>query len=140
MYFGYVKKEDAKDLAKTQRINSYIVLGANFITLGIFNFLIIPKLQILAADLNFILPLYSKYYLHFSLLIIAISIALISNSSYLEEDLKRELKKYKAGEMILIKKLWNKKYQWRVMAGLFLVAVYLVISIIIPVYQITTKV
>jgi len=140
MYWGYIKKEDAKDLAKTQRINSYIVLGANVITLGMFNFLIIPRLYELTADLNYVLPFYSRYYLHFSFLILAIMFLLISDSSYLEEDLKKELGKYKKGEMILLRKLWNKKYQWRVMTGLFLVMSYLVISIILPVYQITSSI
>lgn len=140
MYFGYIKKEDAGELAKTQRINSYIVLGANAISLGMFNWLIMPKLQALATELNFTLPFYSRYYLHFSLILLAISLALIADSAYLDEDLKKELKKYKSGEMILLKNIWNKKYQWRVMTGLFLVMTYLVISVIVPIYQLTAQV
>jgi type II secretory pathway component PulF len=138
MFFHYIKKEDAKNLAKTQRVNSLIVIVANIITLGMFNFLIFPKLTELFVEANYVLPFYVKYHVHISLIIIALTILLISDSSYLEEELGKKLRKYKKGEMILITKLWNKKYQWRVMGGLGLVMLYLIGAIIVPIYQITS--
>lgn len=138
MFWYYIKKEDAKNLARTQRINSYIVLGANFITLALFNFLIIPKLLGLFETAKQVVPLYVKYHMHISALVLALSILLVSDSSYLEEDLNKKLRKYKKGEMIMMNKLWNKKYQWRVMAGLGLVMLYLVFVVIAPIYQITS--
>ncbi|MBT4124237.1 MAG: hypothetical protein HN981_00390 [Candidatus Pacebacteria bacterium] len=138
MYWGYIKKEDAKNLGKAQRINSYIVIGAMAIVSVMMQFIIIPKLIEIAGVTGFPLPVYSQYYFPIAMsLLILMSISIIQSSDYLEDDLKQKLQKYKKGEMILLKKLWNKNYEYKVMGMMFVMIVYLTVSIIMPIYKIT---
>jgi hypothetical protein len=141
MYWGYIKKEDAKDLAKAQRINAYIVMGAMAIIPIIFQFTIIPKLTEIAAEVGYVFPVYSRYYFPIAtVLLILMSIVLNNSSEDLENDLKKKLSKYKAGEMILMRKLWDQKFQFKVMGMMFVMMFYLIVSIILPVYQITSSI
>ena len=134
----YIKKEDAKNLGKAQRINSYIVIGAMAIVSVMMQFIIIPKLIEIAGVTGFPLPVYSQYYFPIAMsLLILMSISIIQSSDYLEDDLKQKLQKYKKGEMILLKKLWNKNYEYKVMGMMFVMIVYLTVSIIMPIYKIT---
>ena len=138
MYWGYIKKEDAKNLGKAQRINSYIVIGAMAIVSVMMQFIIIPKLIEIAGVTGFPFPVYSQYYFPIAMsLLILMSISIIQSSDYLEDDLKQKLQKYKKGEMILLKKLWNKNYEYKVMGMMFVMIVYLTVSIIMPIYKIT---
>ena len=136
--FRYKLKEDAKNLGKAQRINSYIVIGAMAIVSVMMQFIIIPKLIEIAGVTGFPLPVYSQYYFPIAMsLLILMSISIIQSSDYLEDDLKQKLQKYKKGEMILLKKLWNKNYEYKVMGMMFVMIVYLTVSIIMPIYKIT---
>jgi hypothetical protein len=141
MYWGYIKKEDAKDLAKTQKINSYIVMVAMAIIPIMFHFTIVPRLTEIASDTGYVFPFYSRYYFPIAaILLILMSMVLNNSAEELDDNLKKKLSKYKKGEMILIRKLWNQNYQYKVMGMMFIMMTYLVISIILPIYQITSSI
>lgn len=140
MFFRYIKKEDAKFLARNQKISSYIIMGAMAIVPTIMQFLIIPRLIEIAADMNYSLPVYSRYYFPIAMVLWVLLSLSIYGSGDLEDELKEKLQKYKKGEMILISRLLNKQYQLKVMGMMFVMIFYMVFSIILPIYKITEMV
>ena len=142
MFYPYVKKEDIREAVDSQRKLRAIVLLSAAGTTGMLRFLVAPRLIELYADFGVRMPSHVVISLTFSaVLTIALTIAggylLLSKSDYTKAT--SVAKKYKSGEMIRIKELLDYKLEWAVIIALLAVVVYQVLSLIIPIYSLTSQ-
>jgi len=138
-YFGYVKKEDAKEILKRRGITSWIFGGSLLFLFGMVEVFILPKMMELSIELGVLLPSYlysnTRYVIYLAFLLATF---LIKPES--DEEINKKLKNYKAGEMILVSKLVNRKYELMLMGVIFAAMAYLIVSIIMPIYDMTVVV
>jgi len=138
-YVGYVKKEDAKELLKRRGIMSWVFVLALAIVFGILHFTVAPRMFELSIEFGLPLPAYADPTIRmvvFAVVTVALLVLRPEPDSVLEEKLRH----YKAGEMILINKLVNYRYEMTLF-GLMLAAVlYIILSIVLPIYSMTSAV
>ena len=136
---GYVKKEDASRVLKYQRLYPSIIATGLLVILVVMEMWVMPKLLELYATINIEMPFYSTPYLRWGVMG-AIILLLVKQPISEENDLKGKLKKYKDGEMILIADLIDKKREWFALLMVALAMIWLIVSIVLPIYQATAAI
>jgi len=141
IYPYYIKKEDAKDILKGQKITLTICLGGMAIVFGIMTYFVLPKLTGIYSEMGIDLPIMTQYlvkYISYIIGLFALSIIyILSPNNFLNSGFEEKLSKYKAGEMIKTSRLVRRDIEWIVMIAIFAMMGFLVISIIQPIYSIT---
>lgn len=142
MYPLYIKKEDARDVVKWQRKMAAFVLIGITIVMGIMQYFVSPKLLNLYNSLNTNPPALTQSSLYImialgTLAILSALYLLFSQPNYAKVDAVAN--KYKDGEMIKTKELVDGKFQWLVLGVLSVMVVYLVFTIILPIYSLTSQ-
>ncbi len=142
LFYPYVKKEDAKDFLKNQRKFIAIILFAVVAVATIIKFFVSPKLLSLYKDFNEPLPLITQVSSYVVLIIITVcsivSVYLLSTPPNYER-LDKVLAKYKDGEMIRTREILEYKYGMIMFVLLGLIIGYLVLSNVVPIYNLTNK-
>lgn len=127
----YVKKEDARKIVKSQRI----MVGIILLALAIVNFLMD---KILVKRLSEILDLNQASNPWLSVLLLLGSLyVFFQEPDYSKVD--KLVKNYKNGEMINTKIIMDWRYEW---GGLILalgMVLYLITTIILPIYNLTNS-
>jgi hypothetical protein len=138
-YFMYLKKEDAK-MVLMRRGRAAAIIGAMIaITFAILQFFVSPKLISLYDEFGYTLPIYSAPAARVAVLVLALFV-LFSLKPESEKAIDAKLKKYKSGEMILMSRLTNYRYEYSVIAVLLAVVMYMIFSIVLPIYNITSQI
>lgn len=136
----YIKKEDARVFVVQQRrIEAFILMGVT-LCVGLINFLTAPKLVEVYLNLNITPPILIQYSIIITatLLIFFILISiflLVAQPNYVHVD--AILSKYDNGEMIKTSELVNSRIPWLFISSLLFMGIYIIFSIIIPVYRLT---
>ncbi|MBI5019159.1 hypothetical protein HZB58_02720 [Candidatus Gottesmanbacteria bacterium] len=138
-YFGYVKKEDAKELLKRRGIMSWVFALAVAIVFGVLHFAVAPRMAELSVEMGVALPLYADPTVRLIVLIVTI-IALFSVKPEPESVLDEKLSHYKSGEMILMSKLMNYRHEMMLFAIMLSSIIYIILSVVLPVYSLTASV
>lgn len=142
-YPFYIKKEDAHLLVKQQKAMMGIVLLGIAIVMGIINFFVTPRLIALYSDFNIPLPPLIQlsppitYGIIMALLVISYSL-LTNRPAY--EDINQKLRNYKHGEMIRSSEVVDVKKSLWVLVVVGILVGWLIISIILPIYSLTTTI
>lgn len=141
-YLSYVKKEDARDILKRQRIGAAVVLIYTAIVLALMEFFVIPALFNVYLSLNQDYPwlILSAPYITAILVagaLISAIYLLLTKPNFAQIDAKA--RQYKDGEMIKASEFVDQRYQWFPLLFLFLAAVYIAVSIILPVSNLTAR-
>lgn len=141
-YPYYIKKEDARDLVKKQRKMIPFVLLAALIVIGIMQFFVAPKALDLYKQLNEPVPLITQLSPYIIGAIVAVFILisiyfLATPPNY--ERLEKVLSKYKDGEMIKTSEIVDFRYLVLIMFLLGIAMAFIVISTIVPIYNLTAK-
>lgn len=141
-FSAYVKKEDAHDVPNTQRRASGVVMLSMAIVIYIMRTLVLPKLSALYLDLNTTIPEISQSApLTSNVLLVGFIIGglylLLTKPDYSRID--NLTRKYKKGTMIKTWSLLDYRYDiWTILA-VILGMVYLITSIIAPIYSLTSQ-
>jgi hypothetical protein len=136
-YIGYIKKEDAKDFLKRQTIMGKILAVALTIVFGLMEYMIAPRLLSLYTDLSYQLPGYADSRIRYIVYAAAIFL-LFSLRSESDQAIEDKLRRYKAGEMILVSKLTDYRYLYLAFAVLLVSMGYIIVSLILPIYNLTS--
>lgn len=142
MYPLYIKKEDARHIANWQRKATAFVLIGVAVVMGIMQWIASPKLLSMYADLKLNPPLTLSLFQPMPIvavisLIVALGL-LFSHPNYKKID--DITSKYKDGEMIRSNEVLNNQYIWLVLGVMVLVVVYLALTIILPIFNLTNSV
>lgn len=138
-YFGYVKKEDAKEILRRRTVGGWVFAGSFVFIFSMMELFVLPRLASLAIEAGQVLPFYSQPNFRYSVYLVLILATILAKPES-GEAIDSKLKQYKAGEMILVSKLVDRKYEYILMSILFAVMAYMVISIILPIYDITASI
>lgn len=138
----YIKKEDAREVVKRQRMVAGFVLICITIVMAIMQFLVAPKLLNFYNSINTKPPLLTQIspYLMLvigTLAIIAALYFLLSKPDYSTVD--SVVSKYKEGEMIKTRELMDNKFEWLVLGVFAIMIIYLVTTLILPIYSLTSN-
>jgi|GEM_PF-3809746 len=136
-YIGYIKKEDAKDFLKRQTIMGKVLAVALTIVFGLMEYMIAPRQLTLYADFNYQLPAYADSRIRYIVYAVAI-IALFALKPESDQVIEDKLRRYKAGEMILVNKLTDYRYVYSAFAVLLASMGYIIVSLMIPIYNLTS--
>jgi len=139
----YIKKEDAREVVKWQRRAAAFVLIGITIVMAIMQFFVAPKLLNLYNSLNTQPPFLTQISSSLMLIIGALAVIgalyfLLSKPDYSKLD--TVISKYKEGEMIKTKELMDKRFVWLVLGVLAIMVIYLVATIILPIYSLTSQI
>lgn len=141
-YPFYIKKEDAHILVKQQRNMTAIVLLGMAIVIGSLQLFVYPKLSALYTEFSLQLPFITR---QAPLLMYTLAASFMGVSFYLflnepsYTNLNEKLKKYKAGEMIKTSDLIDSKKELWILLPFGLIIGLLVMSIILPIYSLTSN-
>ena len=142
LYPYYIKKEDARDILKTQRRLIPFILIASLIVMGIMQFFVAPKILELYKELNEPIPLITQLSSYIIGGIIAvftlISIYFLATPPNYER-LEKILSKYKDGEMIKTREIVDFRYLVLIMFLLGIMVAFMVLSMVTPIYNLTAK-
>ena len=138
-YIGYVKKEDAKDILRKQRIMGKVLAVALSIVFFIMQTMVGPRLMSLYAEFGHTLPWYANTVSRAVVFILGV-LTLLLVQPQTEADIDQKLRQYKPGEMILMSKLQDTRYIYTSFSILLVSMLYIILSIVLPIYDITTKV
>lgn len=135
-YRGYVKKEDAKRILVSRQVYPSIIIGGIMIVFGVMQLFVQPRINELAKDFGAELPLYNSPYIGIVLLILA-AFLIFPDKQKDKSELDKKLVKYKPGEMILIGDLMDMKHEWKVMLVVALFTGYIILTNVLPIYNLT---
>lgn len=141
-FFAYVKKEDAHDVPNVQRRASGVIMLSMGIVIYIMRTLVLPKLPALYLDLNTTIPEISQSAPLTSIILLVGFIIgglylLLTKPNYSRID--NLTRKYKKGTMIKTWNLLDFRYDlWTILAIIFGFG-YLIASIIVPIYSLTSQ-
>lgn len=138
-FYWYVKNEDAKEFLSRQRVMGWVMAIALMIVFGIFNVFIAPRMVEMYQEFGYEIPWYAESGLRTVIFVIGIAGILIVRPES-DESIAAKLSKYKTGEMILMSKLRDWRYFYLVFGILLMSILYSIISIVLPIYDITSKV
>lgn len=142
LYPPYVKKEDVKEFIKGKRKAVAFMMLLLVMVVGSIQFVISPKILDLYKELNVPVPLITQLnpFIITSMIIIYIALSirlLFTQPNY--EKIDKILSKYKDGEMIKTREVMNFKYEVFAFIILVISVVYLIVSTITPIYNLTNK-
>lgn len=137
----YLKKEDARAVAKWQRIMAATLLICSAIVIGIMQLFVVPKFISLYEELNYQVPATAQMSFMLTIVVVIISLSLacyflLSKPNYSRVD--AILSKYKDGEMVKTTELMDKKYFLFLLFPL-VVILYSIFAIILPIYNLTSQ-
>ncbi len=138
-YFGYIKKEDAKELIKRRSIVSWIFAGALALIFGILEFMVTPRLTAMYQDFGMELPAYANPTMR-AVVFVVVIFAILALRPESESVLDEKLRRYKTGEMIMISKLVDYRYEMGLFFLLLAAMGFIIFSIILPVYNLTAAI
>lgn len=138
--FGYIKKEDARILIQSRKIAAWVIGICMALVLGVMHFIVAPKLLQVYQEVGYQFPGYIVYDLPIGLALSALIIFLAYPNQAFVESFNRSLKKYKSGEMIMIRNLVSTQNDFIVMVLLFLFTALFLVSYIMPIYDLTSKI
>lgn len=136
---SYVKKEDAKMILKNHRLMGYIMGTAFFVMYGVVEIFLMNNLRDLYQSLSYKLPFYSQTSFRYVMYGLVVGLCFLIRPES-EEYIDERLRQYKDGEMILVSKLIDRTYEYKMMAVAFVGALYLVFSVILPITQLTNTI
>ena len=128
----YVKKEDARDVLINQRKMTGIVVLALAIVNFVMEKMVVPRM----SELVELVP---RSNLWVSILLLVVSLIIF----FQEPDFSKVdniAKKYAKGEMIKTRLLIDWRYEWSGIISAIIMVIYLVITIILPIYNITNSI
>jgi len=128
----YVKKEDARDVLINQRKMTGIVVLALAIVNFVMEKMVVPRM----SELVELVP---RSNLWVSILLLVVSLIIF----FQEPDFSKVdniAKKYAKGEMIKTRLLMDWRYEWSGIISAIIMVIYLVITIILPIYNITNSI
>ena len=128
----YVKKEDARDVQINQRKMTGIVVLALAIVNYVMEKMVVPRM----SELVELVP---RSNLWVSILLLVVSLIIF----FQEPDFSKVdniAKKYAKGEMIKTRLLIDWRYEWSGIISAIIMVIYLVITIILPIYNITNSI
>ena len=128
----YVKKEDARDVLINQRKMTGIVVLALAIVNYVMEKMVVPRM----SELVELVP---RSNLWVSILLLVVSLIIF----FQEPDFSKVdniVKKYAKGEMIKTRLLIDWRYEWSGIISAIIMVIYLVITIILPIYNITNSI
>jgi len=128
----YVKKEDARDVLINQRKMTGIVVLALAIVNYVMEKMVVPRM----SELVELVP---RSNLWVSILLLVVSLIIF----FQEPDFSKVdniAKKYAKGEMIKTRLLIDWRYEWSGIISAIIMVIYLVITIILPIYNITNSI
>lgn len=138
----YIKKEDARDTVKWQRrMGASVLIGAT-VVMWTMQYFVSPELLNLYYSLNTTPPVLIRFAQHITLVFTALSITGASYLLFHQPDYRRVdtiVKKYKDGEMIKTRELVDSKLLWLFLTVLAIMTAYLVLTIILPIYSLTSQ-
>lgn len=138
----YIKKEDAKDILKSKKRSLTIIPLAFAFVIVVMLLFIHPKLNVLYSDFNYPKPFLTEIAPYTGGLIIIVLLVFawyVNTSPNLDQEFQKRLSKYKTGEMIKTKDLLGLNYEWVLFIMLALIVGFLIVSIILPIYGITSS-
>lgn len=138
-YFGYIKKEDAKELLKRRNTVSWIFAGALTLIFGILEFMVTPRLTTMYQEFGLELPAYANPTMR-AVVFVVVIFAILALRPEPESVLEEKLRAYKQGEMIMISKLVDYKYELLLFMLLLIAMGFIIISVILPVYNLTAAI
>lgn len=141
-YPYYIKKEDAKDILRRQRKMVAFLLFLGLVLIGIMQFFAAPKLLKLYKDLNepvHLITQLSPYIIGAIVAVFSIISVYFLATPPNYERLDRVLNKYKEGEMIKTTEIIEIKYVILILILLGLVIGFIVLSSVVPIYNLTGK-
>ncbi len=137
-----IKKEDAKSVLKSQKLYMVFVLLGMAVTLGVVDYFIRPKIFGLYNDMGVKIPIITETLFRYALAGVGGLVILagyILSTNFMDTRFEATLLKYKDGEMIKIRELWQRDVEWAVMLALGLGVGFLVVAIIMPIYSLTNS-
>lgn len=139
----YIKKEDVKDFYKFQHIKIGIVLIALAIVIGFIHFFVSPKVINMYSDLKLVLPATTQ--IAYRVLPLVAFLLFGSGLFYMfskpnNKHLQSDLKKYKAGEMINVRKLSNNKTELYILFFIGIVVALMIIVNVVPIFNLTNSI
>ena len=135
--FGYIKKEDARLLITSRQIMAWVIGGCMLVMLLAMHYFVQPKMIDIYEDLKYEVPLFAQYDLPIGFLLSFIAMYLSYPSTSFKESFEKNLRKHKAGEMIMIRNLISGGQDFIVMGVVFLCIVLFLVSYILPIYDLT---
>lgn len=138
-YVGYVKKEDAKELLKRRGIMSWVFVLALAIVFGILHFTVAPRMFELSVEFGLPLPAYANPTVRM-IVFAVIAMVLLAIRPEPDSVIEEKLRHYKAGEMILMSKLVNYRYEMTLFGLMLAGVLYIILSIVLPIYSMTSAV
>ncbi len=139
----YIKKEDAREVVRWQRTHLMIVLVAVALVLGLMSMVVYPRLQALYLDFGMTPPVVTQSFPRVSLgfgvgMLLMLARVISTPPDYSRID--AITKKYKAGEMIKTRELMSPQTEWLAMAVLLAMVGYIVMALIMPIYDLTSQI
>ncbi len=128
---GYIKKEDAREVANMQKTMLAIILGGLAFTFGLMEIFIAPRLLDFGITLSNSMMVLS--------IILSLSVIFVLTHQYNFTKIESVSKKYSKGEMIKIGLLWDYKYEYFGMSVLVASMAYLVYTVILPIYNLSSS-
>ncbi len=139
-YSRYIKKSDAEFFVKQQYRLIAIMLLFIVIAFGLIYFTVFSKMMTMYEDLGQLQPLVVRQFPYgftiFSLTAVLASLRFFTKEVDVKE-LNKKLSKYKQNEMILSNEVLDMKNAILVIGATMLFVLYVVFSIIYPIYSIT---
>ena len=143
MYPYYIKKEDAKDILKGQKRQMSIVVFGLGMVVELMAYIVMPKLTNLYVDMGVEIPvitqMLTKYSAYFTVVMGLLAIYL-SSPNFLDREFEDKLTGYKVGEQIKTSELLNKSLTPVMMVLIGLCIGFLVVAIILPIYNLTAAI
>ncbi|HNQ16897.1 MAG TPA: hypothetical protein PKJ26_02070 [Candidatus Woesebacteria bacterium] len=139
-YSRYIKKSDAEFFVKQQYRLIAIMLLFIVIAFGFIYFTVFSKMMTMYEDLGQLQPFLVRQFPYgftiFSLVAVLSSVRFFTKEVDVKE-LNKKLSKYKQNEMILSNEVLDMKNAILVIGATMLFVLYMVFSIISPIYSIT---
>jgi hypothetical protein len=126
---GYIKKEDAHDVAKMQKTMLSVILGGMAFLYGIMDIFVLPRLRE-------IVPSSPKSLMWVSVVFVCLVLVTLTHQ-YNFSRIDAATKKYSKGEMIKVGLLWDRKYDYFGIGAMIMALVYLAYTVILPISSLT---
>ena len=141
-YPVYTKKEDARDVPKTQRRSIAFALFSVAVILIAAQILVFPRVADLYITVGVPLPILFTLYPYVAALFSATAVIWALYMLFTKPDYSKAdavAKRYKRGEMIKTKELVDYKGKW--ILGIFMFAAigFMLASLMLPVYTLSSK-
>lgn len=138
----YVKREDAVGFVRSTRRRIGMVLGAFVVVVGLMSFFVVPNLRELYKDFGTEMPWMVE---NFMMVSVVLMVGLFGGAgflSFMEPDyhaLEQRLSELKDGEMVNSRELIDDRWERGALIVMGFVVGFLVYSVIVPIYSLTSS-